>query len=843
MNLMKKGLVNIIFACVFLGAATSATGGTVGILTGKVVEKATQQPLAGVNVILEGTQRGAATDTQGNFIIHNVPAGIYVVKFSMIGYQVHTVKNVAIMSDHKTTLFVELQQQAIQSEEVVVTAKRPLIQPDVTSSVHFVSQKEIDRLPVNSFKDVMELQPGVATGGHVRGGRSTEVLYMVDGIPIQQAIEGGAAVELPKSAMGEITLQTGGFNAEYGNAMSGILNITTPSGGTDHRAWLRYIDDRIGYEESNKFRQVEASASGPIYRSFVNYFISADLSRDDSRWWQDMRPVFGSPINKKLNMLSKLNIVFSPNLRLVLQGIFSRSDRHPYEYRWRYNLEGLPPIKKRSYRLSTIFTQMLSPTTFYTLALSRFHVKNRLGQGDSRNIDPDQIFQYDLPYYYFITSGKRLWWQDSRNITYYGKFSFTTQFFKVFETKFGAEGQYYELHNEIIKYQPRKTFWGRPILNQPPYSFNTTYDYNPWQGALFFQTKVDNKIFVANFGVRWDIFDPRARRPVVEWIPVTNRDYESQIKGYVAASRKSQFSPRLGLSFPIRENNFFYFSFGHFFQIPLFDYLYTGLDPSRLKKGVKLLYGNPDLKPEHTKAYEFSYQHILSKNVVASITYFKKEIFGLVDTKTFLASDSKNEDDGYSQFVNLPAANSSGIELTLEKRYSNWFSGKINYTFMVARGYSGNARQGMNFFMWGFEVPNKEYYLSWDQRHTINAEFYLGRPEKYGVNFLWRWHSPRPYTYYPSRNGLVPDLNIRIQPNNSRMFNVSYLDVKFDYYFWLAKKLRANIYLDYRNILDRLNVLWIASDGRIGGELGDPSAYDIGRRVNLGLRLEIGAEH
>jgi hypothetical protein len=211
---MKNKIFSLII--IFLMTNLPARAGTVGTLVGTVVEKENRNPLPGANVIIEGTQIGAATDLNGNFIIHNVPAGFYAVKIMVIGYQVQMTKNVEIVADHKTTINVELQQEAIQGEVVEVIAKRPHIQPDVTSSIHFVSKKQIDQQPVTSFREVMELQPGVASGGHIRGGRATEVLYLIDGIPVQQAMAGGSAADLPKGALEEITLQSGGFNAEYG---------------------------------------------------------------------------------------------------------------------------------------------------------------------------------------------------------------------------------------------------------------------------------------------------------------------------------------------------------------------------------------------------------------------------------------------------------------------------------------------------------------------------------------------------------------------------------------------------------------------------------------------------
>ena len=171
-------LFSLIVAC-FVSPAFS---GTVGILTGTVVEKGSSAPMVGVNVILTGTKMGAATDLSGNFIIRNIPAGIYTVKIMMMGYQRQIFKDVRIIADFKTTLSIELIEEAVRGEEVVVTAERPLIQPDVTSSIHFVSKSKIDQLPVTSFEEIMELQPGVSSGGHIRGGRATEVLYLIDGI-------------------------------------------------------------------------------------------------------------------------------------------------------------------------------------------------------------------------------------------------------------------------------------------------------------------------------------------------------------------------------------------------------------------------------------------------------------------------------------------------------------------------------------------------------------------------------------------------------------------------------------------------------------------------------------
>ncbi len=833
---MANVLRKLALACSIVCAA-ELWAGTTGTLSGTVVDKAARAPLAGVNVVIVGTRMGAATDAQGNFVVYHVPAGVYTVRVSMIGYVPYELQGVRIIMDLKTEIAVALEPQVLDlGHTIVAVAERPLIQRDVTASTHMVAGSKLDDLPVDSFWDLVRLQPGVTADGHIRGGRDTEVLYLVDGLPIQDAMAGGQASDLPNASVVELTVQTGGFNAEYGNAMSGIVNVVTKSGGRERQLWLRAFDDRIGLEESNHQREYELMASGPLRRDAATFFLSGNLRLSDTRWWQDMVPVFGSPIEKNLNLVAKLNVNFSNNLRTICQLLYSDWDWHDYEYRWRYNLAGLPPRWKQSYRLSATLTHLLTREVFYTLSLSRYLVKQHMGQGDKNQVDPSQAFQYELPWYYFIIGGKRLWWQDARQITHLAKFDLTAQLGTIHQLKCGAEVQYFDLFNDLVKYEPQKTFWGRPLIDRPLLDFSSTYRYRPWQAALYLQDKIDNGILVANVGLRYDLLNPRAKRPNVEWIPITQDEYRQQVTGWVPASIKQQLSPRLGLSFPVGPSGFFFFNFGYFFQVPLFDYMYTGLHFD-LKKGIRLLYGNPDLKPERTKAYEFSYKHTLTPDLLVSVTHFQKEMTGLVDTKTFLATDSKAEDDGFSQYVNLPAARSSGLEVVVEKRHNSFWSGKLSYTYMIAKGYSGNAEQGMNFFMWGFEVPNKEYYLSWDQRHTIVMDLFVGVPRKWGVDVLWRWNSPRPYTYYPSRTGVVPDLKTKLTPNNRRMSEVSYLDVKVSKGLRLGRALWVEGFLDIRNLLDRQNVLWVASDGKPGGELGDPSAWDVGRRINLGLRI------
>ena len=202
--------------------------GTTGKLAGRVTDKSSGAALVGVNVIVEGTARGSATDANGDYFILQLSPGTYSVRFSMIGYQPLVMNNVRVRIDLTTTLDGELQESSVDMDEIVVQADRPMIQTDVTYSQANISSEEVEMLPVEEFEDILSLQAGVvATGGeiHVRGGRGGEISYMVDGITVTDPYNLSMAVEIENNSIQELQFISGTFNAEYGQAMSGIVNI------------------------------------------------------------------------------------------------------------------------------------------------------------------------------------------------------------------------------------------------------------------------------------------------------------------------------------------------------------------------------------------------------------------------------------------------------------------------------------------------------------------------------------------------------------------------------------------------------------------------------------------
>jgi len=222
MNLKKFFFLLFIPAILFAG--------NTGKIAGRVTDAQTGEPIVGVNVIIEGTYLGAATDINGNYVIINVPPGTYRVKASAIGYKTVVKEGVKVSIDLTTRVDFQLEPTVIElGQEVVVFAERPLVQKDLTASTAIIGSDLIQALPITEFQEVIQLQAGVVAG-HIRGGRSGEVAYWIDGVPVTDVYDRSAVISVDRKSIQELQLVSGAFNAEYGQAMSGIINIATKDG-------------------------------------------------------------------------------------------------------------------------------------------------------------------------------------------------------------------------------------------------------------------------------------------------------------------------------------------------------------------------------------------------------------------------------------------------------------------------------------------------------------------------------------------------------------------------------------------------------------------------------------
>ncbi len=216
----------------------SALAGTTGKIMGQVVDKETNEPLAGVNVVIVTTMLGAVTDVYGNFSILNVPPGTYQVKVMLIGYGVVIINDAHVTIDQTTWLNASLFSEAVQIGEQIIEAPRDVLRKDVSTSVTSFTSSEVEQLPVVNVIEVAGMQAGVQNAGSnlytIRGGGADESLFLVDGVTMRDPRTNQPITGVPMSSIKEMTIERGGFSAEYGQLRSGIINVVSKEGEVNH---------------------------------------------------------------------------------------------------------------------------------------------------------------------------------------------------------------------------------------------------------------------------------------------------------------------------------------------------------------------------------------------------------------------------------------------------------------------------------------------------------------------------------------------------------------------------------------------------------------------------------
>jgi outer membrane receptor protein involved in Fe transport len=383
-----------------------------GTIAGTVMDKETGDPLPGVNITVDGTFRGANTDIDGFFRILNMPAGGYTVRAAFIGYREMVVQDVNVSVDHTTPIDFKLESTTLELQEtIVVTAERELIRRDETNTQVIATAEDISIMPVRGVEDIAALTAGVVKADNnqvinVRGGRGGESAFYVDGVLVNDPHNNAVRVYLPNDAIEEMSVQTGGFNAEYGDAMSGIVITTTKSGGTSYHGSFEVITDEFLSKDSKElglgtysygYNEYTGAFSGPIIpKTNHTFFLSGTR-----RWIQDHTPSWGWSENEnkpdqfkggpipgnvadEWSASGKLQFHINPEMNFRASG--SWTDRtfgtsflelglgstlgmNPL---WVFNTGNAPQWATEHRSVNATFTHTPTPTTFYDVKLNYF---------------------------------------------------------------------------------------------------------------------------------------------------------------------------------------------------------------------------------------------------------------------------------------------------------------------------------------------------------------------------------------------------------------------------------------------------------------------------------------
>ncbi|MDP4173771.1 MAG: TonB-dependent receptor [Bacteroidota bacterium] len=893
---MRKALLLMI--TLITAFSTLVWAGTTGKLTGKVTDKRTKEPLAFVTVLVEGTKLGATTDANGDYVILNIPPGKYNIRAQYIGYAPSVIEGVSVSVDLTTTKNVELSETSVELNTVVIQAEATKLQKDITSSQSSVSADQISTLPVAELNDVIELQAGVtkdANGDfHIRGGRSSEVAYWVNGISVTDVYDNSRGIDIDNSSVQELQVISGTFNAEYGNAMSGIVNTVTKEGGSDFHGDLRFYGSDHVSNFSSYFphinrsynpargQNLQASLSGPVpfTDKKLNFFVNGRYVYDDGYLYGTRRyQVNGSagdnsiaPMNWSRRYIGQANLSYwlTQNIKMNVEGLYSKDNYQDYDHAYRYNPDGNVNKYSNSYNGTYTLTHMLSSSTFYTFKGSYFFkdFKEYLYNDplDPRYMHPDSLSTVS---YAFLTKGTNLHRFFRQTDSYSGKFDFTSQVSTNHLLKFGLEAKAHRLQFDDYTLQPLTKDGVQvipfvPSIPDPNTPNRTKYDNKPLEASAYLQDKIEYQNVIINIGLRLDYFnsrgkvlvDPTDPNPNIALRPdLASLPYEQRLPYYYKdAKAKWQLSPRFGIAYPISASGVIHFSYGHFLQIPPFQYLYNRgqfLVPET--GGPYGVYGNPDLEAQKTVMYELGFRQEVFNEFVVDATGFYRDVRNWITAGPNIQTKNLVL---YSYYVNKDYENVKGITINLSKRFSNYYSVDLNYTYQVAEGSNSNPDDEFYAATSGNEPQLSLNPMDWDQRHLLNANVYFGY-ENWGASLTARYGTGLPYT--PSLNQFESELGRASLYNerNSRTRPYQFvLDLKVDRTFELAG-LKWNAFLRVFNLLDARTVVNVFSDtgepdftlsavnvapdanrhNTVEEYLRYPTFYGEPRQVQLGLEL------
>ncbi|MCX6137902.1 MAG: TonB-dependent receptor [Ignavibacteriales bacterium] len=817
-----------VFLCI-----SSVIGGTTGKLAGRVTNKATGEALPSVNILIEGTSMGTVTTVEGTFVLVNILPGTYKVKASFIGYASIRMENVKVNIDQTTSISFALSETMLQTQDQIVYAERPMIQKDATGSVTVLSHDELQALPVANFTGVLQMQSGVVGEGsnlHIRGGRGNEVAYMIDGVYVQDPLYGGLGTQLHNDAIDQMEFLSGTFSAEYGAAMSGVVNLVTREGGEKFKVKLEGRTSEFLAQPFSDFHENRAVAtvSGPILQDpRLSFFVSGE--RDARGSWLP----FG--YNNDISTLGKLSMVPLSGVKVVGSYRYASNKHQNYSHAYKYIPWMYYQPSSSSQQWMAQGTHYISSSMYYDVRVSYLTQASRTGilGADGEYLDTSQYLNSQR-YQYLANKGTGNdfyalaipeEWDHSESSTLNFKSDLVWQYASSHEIKLGAELKQHTLKRQNVLGPKRVA----------PY--RDDFSRTPYEAVAYVQDKMEFPALILNLGLRFDYADQNASFRL--------NPFNSSV--YIQPTSKVQLSPRIGIAHPVTDKTNISFSYGHFFQNPDYQYIFRYMNYDF--KVREPIFGTPDLDAQRTVAYQVSLSHQFTDNLAGTFTLYYKDITGLVGTHYTGAYTSGNP-VGYTVYVNEDYANTKGFEIGFIRRRMNNVSGSFTYSYQVAKGSASSTEEQYP----GTQESTNLYYLSFDRTHSLNAGLSLTfnsneGPTVLGIklfensywNFISRASSGVPYT--PTGRDLGP-----VELNSARYPWSFTLDAEIGR-DWNIYGMRLTAFLECLNLTNYKNVVSLYTDSgspdmplvKLYSEeyYRNPANYGSPRRIRLGLRLSM----
>jgi len=834
--------------------------------------------IAGSTVMLEGTSFGAMTDVHGEYVISGIEPGIYSITARMVGRTTVTIQEVTVENGNVSRIDFELKEDVVGSTVITVVESRSHVLRDVPSSVFSIDLSRTSTMSSSGIIDMISEQPGVIEQNgdlHVRGGRSDEVDYVLNGVSLRSPMDNRLGFYLPVNSVSNATLITGGMGIKYGNSMSGVVDLVARGG-----------DEELSASVTGRFGDIESRIL-PSEAQVFTESLDRDLCRTNLKGFEFsvtgtdpvtdiLLPELGMHTPEKLtfNLTGQVNFSgdgtdtrgnwsynwfndasgilnlsykISPGSSVSLCLIESYRESGWNQWAWsqfseRNCTEGIATAPGNlDYALPAMFSEtqgavlnlgsLLGDRTHLNLTLGamRFLSWNRvcdpegeyIGEGSGslfwlNQYEPPDLIQDTVG---FIRQGiHQNVWFDSKAEVYSADFDLDWNPNTRLRLTGGLGAKYYDL------YQYNVYFFS------PGLSYISLWKEFPYSGSIYLQSSYRfSGGGIVTLGARGDYFNANTSIYSLE----TSRG--TRVEG------KFHASPRVSFSVPFGERSLFFTTYGHYFQIaPMYCYYLHTTFSTGADRAVA---GNPDIDPELTTMYEIGIRHELDRSTDLGISFYSKDMTGLMSTEDNSGAD-------YFIFCNDNSrGTANGIETSLSRTQGSNLSGQLYYTYSTARGRYSDALDEYGMSQSGVEVEFLEdNFLEWDQAHQAGASVRyetssgqgpaitgLHPLENSSVSFSWNYGSGTPY-FVPATTGTPVETNFYRLP----------FTMQTD--LFLSRRMETvngdlTINFSVFNLFNRRNIVKLYDPGLYhesgvpGGSMSNPRAWSPARRFLLTANL------
>jgi outer membrane receptor protein involved in Fe transport len=801
-------LIGLLAIMLSVSALAPAQASLTGVISGKVTDEATGKALSGVNLALTPVGYATVTDAAGDFLFTAVPPGNYIIKLNLVGYAPAKVIDVGVTQDHTTQVEIPLSSTVVEAAgaEAVVVAAKVHVHPEQTGSTYIVT-KEDERTTLSQpndryqFPGLVFTQPGVVPDStffpHIRGARENQVGYMIDGIPIVEPNNNVFATNLVTVGLNRMELFTGGWDAQYGSQVGGVINEVVKRG-----------DQMEG-------RALEMAAGTPTDLS--QFILESGFSgKKPGSSWYFCTNIWNSEFPGDS---------FLSQTPLVWDGIF----------------KGVMPLKGKD-SLTLLANHGYAAYDFHYPHFREFNTGTGLFEDSVENVDnSNQGYSLDaITYNHAFTEKSYLstrLYRLNNYITVHAGSDLYGLFQRRQQTMGGLQLDY------VNQSSPDHLFYAGAWAIDSTNRWRQAMDIPPVFGPLDQQANNDTR------NLQFYLQDTRRIAPRLHLGLGARYETMTYARPVYGDLNLSAFSPRLGLTYEIKPSRLLLrASAGRYIQFPPASR--TGVlfregdpnDPYDPPSWYMVQAGRSQLKPQLDDNQELGMEYRLNGSTLASASLFKRKSKQMLQRWAGATDNLDDYDPDYPfHFASNGRGEAQGLELKVDRKLSDNLRAWFSYTRLDANATSSAE----NTFPLGVSTtgdPNDLFPVDWDQRDTYSfaVDWKAGR---FKISPWAIWGSGFPFAlqsgldidptggfgFIHDGSGNVIPILINGQQQQASDPNTLRTDPNFVLSLNLSYKQKENFewFVNIYNILDRrdiTNMVWYHPDSGALVGLEPPTA-------------------